>query len=78
MLGRLRMTVEECIQIYEDMCVAIFKRKATSMPISFLGRLKARYSSELLDNAIQHVLAQRGYSKKELLKEESETARPVT
>lgn len=78
MLGRLRMSIEESIQVYQDMCGVIFKRKATLIPISLLGRLKARYSSDALADSIREVIAQRGFSVEEPLKEEPEAAGPVT
>ncbi|KAF2469234.1 phospholipase [Lindgomyces ingoldianus] len=62
MLGRLEMTVEECIEAYTKMMKHIFAQKKNRSFISIFGGVKARFSSEALADAISQVLKGRGIS----------------
>jgi hypothetical protein len=59
MLGRLEMSVEECIDAYAKLMKHVFE-KANRSFISILGGVKPRFSSKALENAISQVLKARG------------------
>ena len=73
MLGRLRMSVEECIAAYIDLSSRVFQKKHV-MPITSRGKVKARYSSKELQRAIEDVLAAQDLDKDTLLKDTSPQA----
>ena len=60
MLGRLEMSVEECIDVHTKMMKHVFEKKANRSFISILGGVKPRFSSKVLENAISQVLKARG------------------
>ena len=60
MLGRLEMSVEECIDAYTKMMKDVFEKKANHSFISILGGVKPRFSSKALQNAILQLLTERG------------------
>jgi hypothetical protein len=61
MLGRLRMSVEECITAYSKLMKRIFERKENRSIMGVLGRVKPRFSSEVLGEAIKEVLNSSGH-----------------
>jgi len=73
MLGRLRMSVEECIAAYIDLSSRVFQKKH-AMPVTVRGKVKARYSSKELQRAIEDVVAARHLDKDALLKDTSPQA----
>jgi hypothetical protein len=73
MLGRLRMSVEECITAYIELSSRVFKRKH-AIPIKISGKIKARYSSEELRRAIEDVVAANHLDRDALLKDTSPQA----
>lgn len=58
MLGRLEMDVDECITVYTDMFKKIFGKKG--LPVNFLGKVKGRFDSVVLEECIQDILTKRG------------------
>lgn len=56
MLGRLEMTVDECVDAYTKMMKHVFEKKANRSFIGVLGGVKPRFSSKALGNAISQVL----------------------
>lgn len=56
MLGRLRMSVDECISRYPEMSRSIF---STKKPFSFGGLVKDKYPATKLKNAIEDVVLER-------------------
>lgn len=77
MLGRLRMSVEECIEAYIKLSERVFQQKHVS-PVTIKGKMKARYSSEELQNAVQEVIQERGLDKDALLKDTTPQACKVS
>jgi hypothetical protein len=67
MLGRLEMDVDECIAAYTEFASNVFSEKASLVPITIKGDIKARFYSERLSEAIQKVLARKGLTKNDLL-----------
>jgi Patatin-like phospholipase len=68
MLGRLEMTVDECISAYRELIKAVFEEKRSRLGIGATGSITAQFSSETLNNAIKRVLAKyKDASESELL-----------
>jgi hypothetical protein len=60
MLGRLQMTVDDCIQKYEDMVDEVFKK--SRLPLTFRGKVRGRFNTDVLTRKIQEVIEQAGLS----------------
>ncbi|KAH0396665.1 phospholipase, patatin family protein, partial [Aureobasidium melanogenum] len=67
MLGRLEMSVDECIKTYTELSKDVF-HKTRRIPIGIKGDLKERYDSEALAQAVKNVLKDRGVDEDILLK----------
>ncbi|CAN9472976.1 unnamed protein product [Alternaria alternata] len=68
MLGRLEMTVDECISAYRELIKAVFEEKDSRFGLGKTGNIKAQFSSKTLESAIKGVLASReGVSEGDLL-----------
>jgi hypothetical protein len=61
MLGRLRMSVEECITAYSRLMKRIFEKRENRSIMGILGRVKPRFSSEALEEAFKDVLTSSGH-----------------
>ena len=57
MLGRLEMTVDECLSVYQNLMKTIFEEKESRYGISKTGNIKARFSTKALETAIKKVIA---------------------
>ncbi|OCK92590.1 phospholipase [Cenococcum geophilum 1.58] len=74
MLGRLQMDVDECISEYKHIMNMVFEEKAgwlpissmSWLPISWRGRIKARFDSKRLEGAIKEVITRCGASESDL------------
>jgi hypothetical protein len=62
MLGRLEMTVEECIKEYLQLMSQVFEKRENRSIIGVFGGVKPRFSSAALKDAISHVLRSRNVS----------------
>jgi hypothetical protein len=60
MLGRLGMDVDECIATYVELIKTIFEEKMSSLPVGGTGRIKSRFDSRKLRDAIMAVAARHG------------------
>jgi len=60
MLGRLKMSVEDCIDAYTALMQEVFAKKENISPLGFLGGVKSRFSSTALKRAIEKVLIDKG------------------
>lgn len=56
MLGRLEMSVDDCIKEYIALTRSVFKRKHI-LPFRGDGRLQARFATSGLEDAIKKVVA---------------------
>lgn len=56
MLGRLEMDVDECISAYVDLMRTIFEHTLNSVRFSFTGRIKPKFDSGKLRDAITKVV----------------------
>jgi hypothetical protein len=72
MLGRLRMSVEDCIAAYIKLTRRIFEKRENRSIMSTLGRVKPRFSSSALSDAIAEVLRSSGHSASEKFEETNE------
>ncbi|THX07920.1 hypothetical protein D6D18_02065, partial [Aureobasidium pullulans] len=60
MLGRLEMDVDECIEEYVELMATVFGARARRIPISWRGKIKPRFDSKNLENAVKQVLIRKG------------------
>jgi hypothetical protein len=67
MLGRLEMSIDECIKAYTDLSEDVFHKKRR-IPINIKGVLKERYDSEVLELAVKKILRDRKLDQNALLK----------
>ncbi|KXX75712.1 Kinesin light chain [Madurella mycetomatis] len=67
MLGRLRMTVDECIDAYTSLSDKVFEKK--SHRINIKGKLQGRFDTDELEQAVKQILAARGLGEDALLKD---------
>lgn len=62
MLGRLEMSVDECIDAYSELAADVFGAKLHRLPATFKGGVQSRFDSARLERAIRKVVAQSGAS----------------
>jgi patatin-like phospholipase/acyl hydrolase len=67
MLGRLRMTVDECIVAYTSLSDKVFEKKSHRVKIN--GKLQGRFDAAALEVGIKQILQDRGLGEDELLKD---------
>ena len=72
MLGRLRMSIDECIEAYLSLSDRIFQKKKHRVTIK--GKIQGRFDSEELAQAVRDVVAGKGFQEDALLKDTSENA----
>ena len=72
MLGRLRMSVADCITAYLSLSERVFRK--TRHRVTVKGQIQGRFDSEELARAVRGVVKQQGLQKNALLKDESSTA----
>lgn len=57
MLGRLEMSVEECIEHYLTLSKTVFKREHY-LPVKINGRVQARFRTSALEDAIKRMVTE--------------------
>jgi hypothetical protein len=67
MLGRLEMSIDECIKAYTELSEGVFRKKR-HIPAGIKGDLKERYDSEALKLAVKKILKERDLDEDALLK----------
>ena len=70
MLGRLGMTIDECIEAYLSLSSKVFEKKSHRVSIS--GKVQARFDTEALKTVVKGTLVERGLSEDALLKDAPE------
>ncbi|TIA78959.1 hypothetical protein D6C76_03796 [Aureobasidium pullulans] len=60
MLGRLEMSVDECIKAYSGLIATVFGVQLSKIPITLKGNVKPRFDSAKLEAAIKQVISQSG------------------
>jgi hypothetical protein len=66
MLGRLEMTIDECIVSYLSLSDQVFQKKAHRVTIQ--GKIQARFDSNKLEQVIKDELRKRGLQEDALMK----------
>ncbi|KAK7428979.1 hypothetical protein QQZ08_004491 [Neonectria magnoliae] len=72
MLGRLRMTVDECITAYTSLSDKVFEKK--SHRVNANGQLQGRFDTVALEQAVKQILVDNGHREDALLKDPSKAA----
>lgn len=67
MLGRLRMTVDECIDAYVALLDRIFQKQRHRVTIK--GQVQGRFDSDELERAIKEMVVRQGLVEDALLKD---------
>ncbi|KAI1206773.1 acyl transferase/acyl hydrolase/lysophospholipase [Annulohypoxylon truncatum] len=70
MLGRLRMTVGDCITAYTQLSSDVFKKRRHR--VNRRGNIQGRFDSRELEKAVKKILAQQGFGEDTLLKDEAD------
>ena len=69
MLGRLKMSVEECIDAYLALSDRVFQKKRHR--VTAKGKIQGRFDAEELARAVKEILAKQGSHEDALLKDTS-------
>jgi hypothetical protein len=69
MLGRLRMSVADCITAYLSLSDRVFRK--TRHRVTVKGQVQGRFDAEELVRAVREVVAKQGLQEDALLKDES-------
>lgn len=67
MLGRLQMTVDNCIHAYTSLSDSVFEKKSRRVTIK--GKLQGRFDAAELERAVKKILVERGFDENALLKD---------
>lgn len=65
MLGRLKMTVDQCINVYTKLAEKVFVKKAHRFTLT--GKVQARYDSNVLISVVKSIVSEAGFDEKTLL-----------
>jgi hypothetical protein len=76
MLGRLRMSITDCIDAYLSLSDRVFKKKAHR--VSIKGNIQGRFDSQELEQAVKEVVIKNRLGQDALLKDESDSACKVS
>lgn len=69
MLGRLHMSVDECILHYANIMDEIFRRKRL-LPFSVrTGQISSRYATDVLEEGIKGIIEKSGKPREEKMQE---------
>lgn len=77
MLGRLKMDVSECIEVYTSLFERIFKTQKHKYPVNLwgnFGSLQNRFDSDILRDSIKEIVKRQGLSEAEYLNAEGDRA----
>lgn len=67
MLGRLQMTVDDCIDAYVSLSDRVFRKRRHRVNIK--GKVQGRFDSDELVRAIKEILVQQGLAEDALLED---------
>jgi len=67
MLGRLQMTVDDCIDAYISLFDKVFQKQRHRVTIK--GNVQGRFDTDALERAIKEIVARQGLKEDELLKD---------
>ena len=74
MLGRLKMTVEECINAYADLSDKVFQKKHHRVNMR-VGGIQGRFDSSELERAVKQIIVSRGLEEDELFYDKKNTCK---
>ncbi len=72
MLGRLRMSIDDCINAYLSLSDRIFQKKRHRVTVK--GDMQGRFDSDELARAVKEVVVAQGLPENTLLKDASDGA----
>ncbi|KAH7124620.1 acyl transferase/acyl hydrolase/lysophospholipase [Dactylonectria macrodidyma] len=72
MLGRLRMTIDECITAYTSLSDKVFEKKSHRVKIN--GQFQGRFNTTALEQAVKQILVDNGHGEDALLQDPPNTA----
>jgi hypothetical protein len=72
MLGRLRMSINDCIDAYLLLSDQIFQKKRHRMTVK--GDIQGRFDSDVLARAVREIVVAQGLPENTLLKDVSDGA----
>ncbi|KAH7131160.1 pfs protein [Dactylonectria macrodidyma] len=72
MLGRLRMTIDECITAYTSLSDKVFEKKSHRVKIN--GQFQGRFDTAALEQAVKQILVDNGHGEDALLQDPPNTA----
>lgn len=72
MLGRLQMSVDECIEHYSNIVDEIFQKKGLLPFTWYSGKISSRYATSVLESHIKRIIEVTGRSCDEKMREEPE------
>lgn len=72
MLGRLRMSIDDCIDAYLSLSDRIFQKKGHRVTLK--GNIQGRFDSEELARVVKEVMVAQGLHGDALLKDGSDSA----
>ncbi|KAJ5640825.1 hypothetical protein N7528_000450 [Penicillium herquei] len=67
MLGRLELSVDECIEAYGELIETVFGEKISNIPVDWAGNIRAQFDSKKLKAAIEHVIVRAGFKSTDLM-----------
>ncbi|KAL9622167.1 MAG: hypothetical protein Q9160_003510 [Pyrenula sp. 1 TL-2023] len=68
MLGRLKMSIDECIKAYANLSDRVFRKKHRRIDLKN-GNLQGRFDAQELEKAIKEIIVERRLPEDELLKD---------
>ena len=71
MLGRLKMSIDECIDAYLSLLDRVFQKRH---PVTTKGNIQGRFDSEELERVVKEVITKQGLQEDTLLKDVSDDA----
>jgi hypothetical protein len=72
MLGRLKMSIDDCIDAYLSLSDRVFEKKAHRVTIK--GKVQGRFDSKELERVVKETIAEQGLQVDTLLKDAPEAA----
>lgn len=72
MLGRLKMSIDECIGAYLSLSDDIFHKKRHRVTVK--GKIQGRFDSDELERAVKAIVKDRGFEEEVLLKDDPASA----
>ncbi|KAJ5801938.1 Acyl transferase/acyl hydrolase/lysophospholipase [Penicillium pulvis] len=67
MLGRLELDVDECIDAYSELMESVFGERISHIPVDWSFNIRAKFDSNRLKAAIEHVITKAGASPTDLM-----------